>query len=370
VVVFAALLLGRTLINFTRIETGFARTQLVTASFDPITSGYMSEQYAPLAHRLEAAVRTVPRVLSVAASRCGLVAGCSSSGSVHVEGAETAVPSNMNWIDPGYFLTTGIPVVAGREFDEHDGEHAARVAIVNQTFARRFFPGHNPVGRRLGSSKLDTEIVGLVRDARTQTLHEPPVPMAYFPIDQRPAARFTAISNLDVRVAGDPRQVIADVRTAIQRTEPGLLLLDVGPMSARLERDLSRERVVAYLAFSFGLLTLFLASLGLYGVLSYGVARRTQEIGVRMALGARRAEVMAAVLGQSLRLTSVGIALGLAGAAAVSRYLSSMLFEVAPLDPVAFVAVGAALVQVMMLAALVPARRATSVDPLVALRCE
>jgi ABC-type antimicrobial peptide transport system permease subunit len=141
-------------------------------------------------------------------------------------------------------------------------------------------------------------------------------------------------------------------------------------MSARVERDLSRERVVAYLAFSFGLLALFLASMGLYGVLSYGVTRRTQEIGVRMALGARRGEVMASVLRQSLRLTIAGIALGLAGAAAASRSLSGMLFEVAPLDPVAFLAVGATFVVVMTLAAFLPARRATTVDPLVALRCE
>jgi predicted permease len=370
VVVFAAILLGRTLINFTRIETGFAGEQLVTASFDPITSGYVSEQYAPLAHRLVEAVRTVPGVRSVSASRCGLVAGCSTSGPVHLEGAEAAISSNMNWVSPGYFLTTGIPLVAGREFDERDSERGARVAIVNESIARRYFPGQNPIGRRMGSPQLDTEIVGIARDAHTQTLHEPPVPMVYFPIDQRPAARNTAITNLDVRVAGDPRQVVADVRTAIRRSDPGLLLLDVGLMSARVERDLSRERVVAYLAFSFGLLALFLASMGLYGVLSYGVTRRTQEIGVRMALGARRGEVMASVLRQSLRLTIAGIALGLAGAAAASRSLSGMLFEVAPLDPVAFLAVGATFVVVMTLAAFLPARRATTVDPLVALRCE
>ena len=137
-----------------------------------------------------------------------------------------------------------------------------------------------------------------------------------------------------------------------------------------MARDLSRERVVAYLTFSFGLLTLLLASLGLYGVLSYGVARRTQEIGVRMALGARRSEVMGSVLGQSLRLTTAGNALGLAGAAAASRYLSGMLFDVAPLDPATFLGVGGTFVLVMTLAAYVPARRATRVDPLVALRCE
>jgi predicted permease len=370
IVVFAAILLGRTLTNFTRIEPGFSVDQLVTASFDPITSGYVSDQYAPLAHRLVAAVRGVPGVRSVAASRCGLVAGCSTSSSLHLEGGEAAVSSNMNWVSPGYFLTTGIALVAGREFDERDGDHGARVAIVNESFARRYFPGQHAIGRRIGSRQLDTEIVGIARDAHTQTLHEPPVPMVYFPIDQRPAARNTAITNLDVRVEGDARQAIAGVRAAIRRSDPGLLLMDVGLMSRRLERDLSRERVVAYLAFSFGLLALFLASLGLYGVLSYGVTRRTHEIGVRMALGARRAEVMGSVLRQSLRLTMAGIALGLAGAAAVSRSLSGMLFDVAPRDPMAFVAVAATLVLVMTLAAFLPARRATTVDPLVALRCE
>jgi predicted permease len=370
VVVFAAFLLGRTLINFTRIDPGFSSEHLVTASFDPITSGYESAQYAPLARRLVAAVRTVPGVVSASASRCGLVAGCSTSSSVRLEGAEGTVSSNMNWVSPGYFLTAGIRRVAGREFDEHDDEHGARVAIVNESIARRYFPGQNPVGRRLAYAQLDIEIVGVVRDAHTQTLHEPPVPMIYFPIDQRPAARNTAITNLDVRVAGDPRQAIAAVRDAIRRAEPSLLLGDVALMSARLERDLSRERLVAYLAFSFGLLTLLLASLGLYGVLSYGVARRTQEIGVRMALGARRSEVMGSVLKGSLKLTLAGIVLGLLASAAVARYLSGMLFGVTPLDPLTFVAVSGTFILVMTLAACLPARRATMVDPLVALRCE
>jgi len=370
VVVFAAFLLGRTLINFTRIDTGFSTERLLTVSFDPITSGYVSAQYAPLAHRLIAAVRTVPGVVSVSASRCGLVAGCSTSSSIRLEGDDKSVSSNMNWVSPGYFLTAGIPRVAGREFDERDDQHGARVAIVNQSAARRYFQGQNPLGRRLAYAQRDIEIVGVVRDARTQTLHEPPVPMVYFPIDQRPAARNTAITNLDVRVAGDPRQAVAGVREAIRRAEPGLLVGDIGLMSARLERDLSRERVVAYLASSFGLLTLLLASLGLYGVLSYGVARRTQEIGVRMALGARRVEVMRSVLGHSVQLTLLGIAIGLAAAAVVTRYLAGMLFGVAPLDPLTFITVSCTFTAVMALAAYVPARRATRVDPVVALRSE
>jgi predicted permease len=298
------------------------------------------------------------------------VAGCSSSSPVHLENTEEAVALNQNWVGPGYFITVGIPLVSGREFNERDTERSARVAIVNESIARRYFPGQNPIGRRLGLSRADTEIVGVVRDARTQTLHEPPVPMVYFPIEQRAPNLQTALSNLDVRVSGDPRLAVSAVRDAIRRTEPGLLLGDIGTMSARLERDLSRERIVAYLAFTFAALTLLLASLGLYGVLSYGVTRRTQEIGVRMALGAQPMEVMGSVLAQSLRLTMVGIALGLLGAAAAARSLSGMLFGVASMDPMAFAAVALVFIFVMMLAACVPARRATRVDPLVALRCE
>jgi ABC-type antimicrobial peptide transport system permease subunit len=173
-----------------------------------------------------------------------------------------------------------------------------------------------------------------------------------------------------VRVAGDGRAVVPALRDAIRRVEPALLLGDVGMMSARLGRDLSRERIVAYLAFAFGALTLLLASLGLYGVLSYGVARRTQEIGVRMALGARRGAVMASVLKRSMMLTAAGIGFGLLGAAAVARYLSGMLFGVSPLDPLTFVVVSCTFTLVMTMAAYLPARRATRIDPLTALRCE
>ena len=370
VVVFAAILLGRTLVNFLRIDPGFATDGLVTAWFDPISSGYTGDQMTALAQRLVAATRSVPGVTAVSASRCGLVAGCSSSSPVRLENVEEAVAMYQNWVGPGYFVTVGIPLVSGREFDERDSNHSARVAMINESIARRYFQKQNPIGRRLGFSGTDIEIVGVVRDARTQTLHEPPVPMVYFPIEQRAPELQTALSNLDVRVAGDARLAVSAVRDAIRRTEPGLLLGDVGPMSARLERDLSRERIVAYLAFTFGALTLLLASLGLYGVLSYGVTRRTQEIGVRMALGAQPMEVMGSVLAQSLSWTMVGIALGLIGSVAAARYLSGMLFGVASMDPMTFAAVALVFILVMLLAAYVPAHRATRIDPLAALRCE
>jgi predicted permease len=377
VVVFAAVVLGRTLINFLRIDPGFPTDRLVVASVDPVTSRYTRPQMPALSQRLLDAVRAVSGVRSAATSMCGLLTGCSSSSTYRIEGAGQEVSLRQNWISPSYFLTTGIPLLSGREFHEHDTAGGAQVAIVNEAFVQRFFPRQNPVGRRLGreavqpqDTRLNIEIVGVVRNARTQSLQELPAPVAYFPITQWGSFLGAGVSSLAIRADGDPRAIIAAVRNAIREAEPNLLLVDVSTMSARLSRHLNREHIVAYLTFSFGALTLLLASLGLYGVLSYGVARQTQEIGVRMALGARRLQVMRSVLGQSARLTIAGITLGLVAATAAAGYLSTMLFGVTPRDPWTFISVLIIFAAVTTLAAFVPARRATAVDPVLALRHE
>jgi predicted permease len=365
VVVFAAMLLGRTLVNFMRIDPGFTAHRLVTVSFDPAAGGYPADQMPALARRVVGAARTVPGVTSAAASMCGPLAGCYSSSAFRIDGEEQSVRLSENWVGAGFFDVVGIRLVGGREFDDRDVERGFRVAVVNEAAVRRYFRGQNPIGRKVGYTQPDTEIVGVVRDARTQTLREPAGPTVFFPI-----GRHIMLTSLDVQVAGDVAQVIAGVRQAIRQAEPGLVPFDVAPMAARLSRDLSRERMVASLAFSFGVLTLFLGALGLYGVLANGVARRTQEIGVRMALGARRGEVLRLVLGQSVRLTALGIGIGLFGSAATARYLSRLLFGVTPLDPPTFAAVFVVFTLVATAASYVPARRATRVDPLVALRCE
>jgi len=314
----------------------------------------------------------LPGVSSVSVSRCGLIAGCASSSGFRLEGTEEGGNTLYeNWVTPAYFATTGIPLVGGRTFDERDHETAAAVAIINRTVADRYFAGQNPVGRRLGFSQLDTEIVGVVGDARTQTLHEEPVPMVYFPIGQKKVALGNAaLTNLDVRVSRDAAQAVGAIRDAIRKSEPALLVNEVSVMERRIERDLSRERVVAYLAVSFGALTLLLASLGLYGVLSYGVMRRTAEIGVRMALGAQRGQVVRLVIGESARLMALGSAAGLIATALSARYLSGLLFGVTPLDSISLVAVMITFAVVMTLASYLPARRAVRIDPIRALRQE
>jgi putative ABC transport system permease protein len=372
VMVSAAVLLGRTLVSFMRTDPGFRTDQLMTVSFDPVSSGYALRDTAALARRLVADAQQVPGVVSAAASTCGLIANCSSSGGFLVEGAgPDSVSLHRNWVSPGYLATVGIPVVQGREFSDRDTASSPRVAIVNEAMVRRCFAGQNPIGKRLGDDKvLDMEIVGVAHDARTQSLHDPAVPMVYVPIEQKRSDQQPAVTNLDVRIAAAPAAVDARLREAFRQAEPNLLVGDVGVMARRLTRDLTRERVVAYLAFGFGALTLLLAALGLYGVLSFGVARRTQEIGVRMALGARRVEVLRLVGGQSTRLAIAGLALGLLATWGAARALSGSIVEAAPLDPATILLVTLAFALVTALASYLPARRATRVDPLVALRAE
>ena len=371
VLVAGALLFGRTLIGFLRVDPGFETAHLVTVSFDAVSSGYTLSDAPALGRRLAGAARAVPGVVAAAASTCGLINDCSSSGGFLVEGAGAgSVTLFRNWVTPGYFATVGIPLASGREFTDRDTAESPRVAIVNDTIARRYFPGQNPIGKRLGDAALDIEIVGVAHDARTQTLHDPPVPLAYFPLAQKLPNQQPTVNNLDLRIAGAPAAVVSAVRPALRASEPSLLVGDVGVMSQRLARDLTRERVVAYLAFGFGAVTLFLAALGLYGVLSFGVTRRTQEIGIRMALGAGRGDVLRLVGAQSARLAIAGVALGLAGTWAVSRSASGILFGTVRLDPPALAAIAAVFTIVTALASYLPARRATNVDPLVALRSE
>jgi predicted permease len=369
VVVCAAVLLGRTLINFARLDPGFAGDHLVSASFDPDTSGFTREQMPALGQRLVSAVKSVPGVVSASVSTCGLVANCTFSSGLRLEGVEDNVSLQVNWVGPGHFATVGVPLVSGREFDQRDHTGSPRVAVVSESIARRYFPGRNPVGMRLGSDALDTEIVGVVRDARSASLREPPVPMVFFPIDQPPAYR-TSPTNLDVRVSTDPGPMVQAIRDALQRAEPGLLLDSVTTMTSRLSRDVGREWIVAYLTAGFAGLALLLAAVGLYGVLSYAVAQRTREIGVRVALGARRSEIAALVLRNAFGVVGAGLAIGLVAAFATGRMLKTLLFDVSVTDPATYVLVLLALGLVALVAALAPARRAARVDPIIALRNE
>lgn len=371
----AAVLLGRTLINLTRLDPGFAIDHLVAVGFDAAGSGYTGDRMAALRERLVGMVEAVPGVTSASLARCGLFSSCSQSRGFHVDGAEAEVGLEYNWVGPRYFTTVGIGVEGGREFDERDTAHSSRVAVVNESLARRFFQGQDPVGKRLGFGELDTEIIGVVRDARSVSVHEPPVPMVYLLVGQGAtfgdsATPFASPTRLEVRVAGDPTLAVLSIQTALRHAEPGLLIDDVETMSSRLERDVRRERLVAILASAFAGLTLLLASLGLYGVLSYAVAQRTREIGIRMALGARRAAVARLVVRDALKVIVAGLLAGVLTAVTGGRMLETLLFDVSVSDPMTYVLVLSMLLAFTLAAAYLPARRAARVNPMHALRSE
>jgi predicted permease len=368
VVVFAAALLGRSLINFAKVDPGYDTDHLVSVSFSPSASGYASAEIPALSLRLVDAVASTPGYVSAVVSTCGLLENCQYSSSYYIDGdrARDQVELDENYVGPGYFATAGIPVTAGREFDDRDRDGGALVAIVSESVAKRYYPGLDPIGRRIGDREFTAEIVGVVGDTRPRELREAPLPMLYFPIRQWPSRP----NNLAVRVSGDVSSAVASVRTALQRAEPGLVLDNVGTMALQIDRNLLRERLVTYLAAAFGGLALLLGCIGLYGVLSYSVARRTQEFGVRLALGARPFDLTRDVLGDASRVALAGTAIGLLGALWASGLLDALLFQVNTFDPVVAVASAALLLVATFLASYLPARRASRVNPIAALKTD
>jgi predicted permease len=369
VVVFSATLLGRTLVNLSRLDPGFDREHVIGAYFNLAAAGYSSAEAPAVRERLLAAATSVPGVVSSAIATCGLLSNCSYSNSVHLGGAPKPLSVNLNWVGPGYFSTIGRPLVRGREFVPADAS-GAKVAVITESLANRWFSGREPLGARLGFGEADTTIVGVVRDARSRQLREAPVAMVFLLVNQPPPKVFRfAPGTLEIRLAGSPRAMIPIVRDALRGAEPRVAF-DVQWMSERLARQFERERAVAGLASGFALLALLLAAIGLYGVLADGVDRRTREIGVRMALGADTGQVITLIVRQGAVLTVLGLAGGLLVAPWVTRYLQGMLFEISRFDPWTFITVALVLAVISALASYLPVRRATRVDPVVALRAE
>ncbi len=372
VIVFAATLLSRSLLNLVRVDTGFASEHLVTAQFFNARALAASGiSLTAVEDRLVSAANSVPGVTSSAVSVCGLIAGCSYTTSVRIDHVDGTVPVYQNWVGQEYFATVGMRVVRGREFDEHDTARSMPVVVVTESIARHYLAGRDPIGIRLrglaASQQYDAEIVGVVADVRPVTLRDAPAAMVFYPYSLRRAdAMPTAI---DIRVAGDPNRAVVGVRDALTRAEPRLTF-NVTSMPMRLAQHIERDRAVAYLTSAFAGLSLLLASVGLYGVLSYLVGQRSREIGLRLALGAQRSNVIALVVKQGTALAIIGLALGLAVAPLATRSLQGMFFEVSPLDARMFVSVALVMLAIAALATIVPARRATRVDPIVALRCE
>jgi len=335
------------------------------------------DRFVAFFDRALARIRELPGVTAAGATNIIPLDGNSTDRLLDIEGYvprdKADMPDAQNrQATPGWFASMGIPLVRGRLIEPTDDGKSQRVVVINETFARRFFPNGDPLGKRIRLGKLTLEfqwatIVGVVGDVRGFALDEPPQPTMYWPVAQ---IRATPALAIVVRTQGDPASLTSAVRGAIAEVDPGQPIYDMQTLDRLVAKSLGQRRFTLTLMLLFGAIALVLSAVGIYGVMAFAVTQRTQEIGIRMALGARTIDVLRLILGSGMYLTAIGVIVGLVGAFAITRLMTSLLFGVSPTDAMTFGMVTAGLLLVALLACYIPARRATKVDPLVALRYE
>ena len=392
----------RTLRNLQNQDYGFERSHLLLAEFDARLAGYKPSQTPGLHQRLVERLSALPGVRSVALSATPPISAGNWSSSITIPGYTPAPKENrhsiLNRVSGQYFETAGISMVAGRPLNDNDSAHSQKVAVINQTLAGHFFPKGDAVGRSLiidsDGVKGPWQIVGIARDTKSGNPRDTdPVRMTYIPLAQidpfvpadsstpaptgevaKPAVpeenqdRFA--SMILVRTTGDPAHTISDLRAAVASVDPNLPLIRITTIHDQMSNFMTHDELISSLTGLFSLLALLLAAIGLYGVMSYNVVRRTNEIGIRIALGARTRAVQWMILSESLLLLAVGVGLGLPLTLLATKYIKDQLFGLSALDPMTFTVALIVVSAMTLLAAWLPARRATKVDPMVALRCD
>jgi predicted permease len=367
-------LFARSLHNLRLLEPGFEAERLLVFSVDPPLAGYDQTRVRDFATRLQRELQAVPGVQSAAPALAPIMADAVWRSTIKVEGYTSKEGEDMspqvNAVAPTFFATLGAPILSGRDFDTRDGMEAPKVAIVNETLAKYFWGKESPIGKRFGfarDDKIDIEIVGVVKDGKVNSLREEIPRMVYVPLDQQ-----AEVSGLVVYARTNlPEAAVAPaVRQAVGKLDATLPIYNLKTMQTQISESLFVERMVSALSAAFGLLATMLAAVGLYGVMSYSVSRRTREIGIRLALGAPRQRVLGMVLREVGQLGLWGLCLGLPAALALARLLRTQLFGLAPHDPLTIVSATLLLACVTLAAGLVPARRAMRVDPILALRYE
>lgn len=366
-------LFARSLMNLRGLDPGFEPDRLLAFSVNPSLNGYSLERRVQLLNQLRDEIAAEPGVRSVSLAEEALMTNSNSSSTVGVEGYEPKEGENMNpnfnGVGPGFFATLGMARMAGRDLTDADVAGAPRVAVVNETFALYFFGDRDPLGRRfgLGRGPKDITIVGVVRDGKSASLREKPVRFVYTPYMQSPdlgGVTFYVRSAADLSVLG------SRLREVVRRVDPTLPVTDMKTMRQQIGESLVVERMVASLSAAFGSLATLLAALGLYGVTSYAVSLRTREIGIRVALGAERGNLLSMILKDVAILAALGVTIGLPSGYAVGRLVESQLFGLTARDPLTFAIATVALLAAALLAGYVPASRASRLDPLQALRYE
>jgi predicted permease len=363
----------RTVQNLRRVDIGFNPHNVLLFQINPVLNRYDAEKRNPLYLEIEARLRAIGGVRAVAWSSPALMSPRRSSSQIYVQGRtypqRHGDPVSGAVVSPTFFDTMEIPLAAGRGFTERDTKNAPIVAIINERAARLYFPNESALGRRFGRTlheRGQIEIVGIVRDAKYNNVREAAPPTMYTPYQQG----YSGSMTFEVRTAADPLAAIPAVRDAVRAVDPNIPIINLTTQEAEVENRFKQERLFAQAGAAFGALALLVASVGLFGLMSYSVARRTNEIGIRMALGAERADVLQLVMRESMILVLAGVLLGVAGAMAASRQIASLLFGLAPADPMTIAAAIVAMMLLSSVAAYLPARRASRIDPIVALRYE
>jgi len=368
-------LFARTLMNLEHANLGVNTSHVLQFSVAPDLNGSTPAQTLAFADRARGEIAALPGVRSVSISTTEIFAGDDSSSNFTPEGYRPGDDTDAmyDYIGPNYFSTMGVPLIAGREFNESDTAESPKVCIINEKLAQRSFAGRNPIGLHItrGGGKLYTnppmEIIAVVANSKWDDARSDIVPFLYMPYSQDKNLGHLAFY---VRTERDPSPMAAVLRSLVQRLDPNLPVNNLRTLGEQVSNSMLNDRLVAVLSVSLALLAALLAALGLYGVLAYVVARRTREIGIRIALGGERADILRLVVGQGGRLTVVGSAIGIVAALVAMRWVASLLYGVTAHDPLTFVGVVVLLAIVSGVACYIPARRAMRVDPMVALRYE
>jgi predicted permease len=332
---------------------------------------------APLFRDVLHRLRETPGVESAGIAETVPMGGEGESTGIRIPGQPKVdskeVPfANFTVASPGYFESVGTPLLRGRDFQDTDSAESTPVAIINMMMAKKYWPGEDAIGKQVGPAGLRyplSTIIGIVPDVKHSSLREETAPEMWVLYNQKPWPSMLNM-RVAVRTAADPTGILPGLREAIRSIDPDLPLAKVATLTTLVDRSLTQPRFAMLTLCGFGALTLLLACIGLYGVIAYSVAQRTREIGIRMALGANRKAVFAMVLGEGTRVTLLGVGIGVVGAQGVTRLMAGMLYGVGASDPLTFAGVAVLLCAIGLMACYLPARRATRVDPMVALRHE
>ena len=362
----------RSLQKLNSIDVGFNRENLLLFGVDGTLSGYKDDRLASLYRSIQEGVAALPGVRAVTLSRHGLIGDGASQSGISVPGYETRPGKEDiafgNNVGPGFFETMGIPILLGRDLTARDNETAPKVVVINEALARRYFANVSPIGKRFTWQEKDVEVVGVARNAKYHDLRQDDPPTVYEPYLQSPGRVGRMV--FAVRTARDSVSIVRDVRRAVAGVDRNLPLYAIRTQVQQIDSALIPERLFAELTSCFGGLALLLASIGLYGVMSYTVARRTGEIGIRMALGAAKSDIARMVLREVVVLIAAGLCVGLPAALLSTRLIRKQLYGLTPSDPVSIAVALGVLALVASLAGYLPARRAARIDPMAALRQE